>query len=325
MYDYEKFKTAAIRHKYDVAFDEDKKRTTYFELYEKVNFLFNALCNMGTSGTAMILCDDPKTLALTSLALSKLGVMRVICDSRISQIKAKELALLHKPSVVFLKESELSRLAPALQSAGVITAVVYGKAVPLFPATFEFDKLMQKNDYMLSAEYTPSCQTQFEPTVGFTLPELEITSDTFIDLPCFSEPYALLCSRALEEGKTVTVSAEPTPRYFKKKKIKTVISENGKAKFYSDFKCAFADVKPSVRCVCGGFLDLDGIGERLSAASGALVTLSYNGAVISVTALFPADFDLTKTEEKTELLRDAALDELIRFDKKKTITVKKLK
>ena len=130
---------------------------------------------------------------------------------------------------------------------------------------------------------------------------------------------------ALEKGGTVTCYSDITPRAFKRKKIKTVISDKDKAKFYSDFACEFICVDMPLRCVSGRFLDTDGIGKRLSAASGAQVEVAFNGAVISVGALFPADFKLSQTEEKTELLRELALDELLNIDKKKTITVKKLK
>lgn len=330
MYDFEKFKPSAFKNKYDIVFAKDKSRTTYGELYNYVCALYNAFSNMSISGSALILCDDGENIAKTCLALSKLGVKRVIADAKISGTVAKKLVKKHSPSVVFIQSEYVKKLAPFLLEEKVVTVVTYGVAEGTFPAQFCFEELCEKNDFVLISDYESTSETEFEAEQDFTLPKLEnynLKNGVFIDIPPFCQLYSSLLSQIIYEGGKCVFFEKNTAKMHKKAGTCLVITDKSKETLYKDFTCdVFVTLWDSVR-VGESFIDTVKLSDILSDFSGASVTVTYNGAVINVLAVFPENtyFEDVQNSEEIISLKKLALDLLSPYDKKKTITVKKLR
>lgn len=326
MYDYEKFKAAAYRYKYDIAAEFEKSRLTYNELYEKVNALYNALANMGVSGSAVLLCPEPFELMVSAFALSKCSLERIICNYKISEYELKKICKKYSPSVVFLKNTELERLAPVLSEAGVNTAVTYGASGQLLPAVFEYEKLVDTNDYLLVKEYTASAKTEFLTAAKCDMLKLsdeQIKGGVFVDIPSASEPFASAVCDILYRGGRLFFTQNLTKKMVSKKKISCVLTDSRSAEKYASLGADVQTFEPPLRIVAGVFFDGKYLSENLTEMTGTNTEAVFNGAIINVTAHFEKDFDAGNGKARMQAVTDAAKDLLCAYNVKKTIAFKK--
>lgn len=324
MYDYKKFKASAIRNKYEIAFETDKKRISYAELLKKVDALYNALKNMDVQGAAIVITDDLFSLAVTALALSKRGVKRVICESAVPVRDLLTYCKRYSPSVVFLPDTSLARLENKLIDAGVKTVVTYGQIETLFPASFEFEDLIRRNDYELTGEYQPTAEAVFSQDTAVKLTGVSYNEGIVCDLPHPSKACSRVTSEILYSGGKCFLFKEITKKICKKKKVDRIITDSERVKLYEGFGCAVFDASNKHRRVGDAFFDADKISAKLSRVSSAKVTATYNGAVINTVAVFPADFNAERDKSEIDDIRDALYDYLSPFNAKKTFAAKKL-
>ena len=328
MYDFEKFKASAFKNKYEIAFETDKKRINYGEVLGKVNALYNALANMGISGRALVFCGDAESTAVISFALSKAGVERILLNKKIPCFDAGKMCKKYLPSVCFLPANEFERLAPTLEKSGVKCVITTGDKPPFFPAQFELSKLIESNDFKVFKDYNSTDKIEFYEDAEcetFSFADVLERDAVVLDIPLFCPAGARLFSNCLYSGKKCFLPSEFSPKYFKKHKVKMLVTDSGKEKFYKDFVCEKNFVPVGRRIVDGSFFDSDKLASKLSSLTDAKAEVSFNGAVIGVSVIFDNDADDLKMKEETALIRSAAIDLLYPFDKKKTITVKKLK
>ncbi len=327
MYDFLKFRDAAFKNKYEIAFETEKKRMTYAELYDKVNAIYNSLYNMGVEGSAVVALSDPIKASIAALALSKRGMKRIFTNSKVSKTELSILVKKHSPSVIFAEGSELSRLFECLEQTGVKTAVFTGKSEQIFPSQFDFDQLVVLGDYTLVKEYESTNKIVFSDNTLVTLKPScydSLKQGVCVDVPVYCKLSAKVISEILYRGGRCVFFDETNAKKLKKRKAQFVVTDTNNIENYKGFKGQIFGVDIGIRKIGDSFFDGDKISGYISKISGLDVRVIYNGAVICVSVMLSEKDDLNnpKTNKSVQIAKQCALDVLYPFNSKKTFAVK---
>jgi len=220
MFDYERFKAAAYKFKYETAFEYLKNRVSYSDFLNLVNAFYNSLCQMGHRGNILLLSRDAFTVSTVSLAASKAGVACIHADSKILQDDVAFLCKKYMPSLVIFPLEQKPALCEVLLQQGIQSAIITdGVDTPSFPKEFYFDDLLVLNNYLTKLPDFEKCPQQlfFDNTYLCTVPEIDnlpLRDGIFIDCPAFTPAFAQTMSKLLYSGRKYTAAP---------KKIKTVL------------------------------------------------------------------------------------------------------
>jgi hypothetical protein len=328
MFNYEKFAAAALKNKYEIAFECDRTRVTYGELSKQVSALCNALFNMGVKGPALVLTSDPMRLCVSALALAKCGADRIFGDGKIPQIHLANLLKKKTPELVLLEAAELERLAPVLLEKDIRTVITYGSAEAVFPAQFEYKSLIERNDFVMIKEFEAGGKDLFVYNVDAKFPdlsEIDLRGGIVADVPAFCKGGARIAYGLLLEGRKQSVFTDKSPKSLKKRKVAAVITDSP-AQYEGMLFSAF-ELTLSERRVSDSFADPEKISAYLSSLTPARVNVTFNGAVFAIKVIFPGDKIMPESmqQQKISEIKSAAVDLLYPFDKKKIITILKEK
>ena len=333
MFDYEKYRAAAYKYKYETALETERRRISYKELYAMTDAFCNSLCVANPSGgsVAVLLRACPEAVC-AYFACVKAGFDCISADSRLSLDKARLLAEKYRPTVVVMPSMEFSRLSDIFLHHDCKTAVFTGEAPQeqLFPAQFGFDILLEKNNYavMDKKQERRTCEHIFFDGNGFkdSLPsslfELPVREPVYIGLPIYENAGSLALTELLYSGRRCFIPQELNPAIFKRKKIHAAICDKlSKPSFSETFRSVFeADTDTSKPFVYagGGTLYTDAIGKYLSSVTGYSVSCLFDGTKIRI-AVSAEDIRIAEDAELIKAIKNVCADILYAYDMPKSV------
>lgn len=296
MFDYEKFKSAAYRYRYETAIETENGRLSYRKLLDMTNAVYNALCVIRPEkGVAALLRAGAESISLY-LACNRAGIRCISADSRLSVQNAERLAKEQEFSAVVMPERELSRLGGRFLSAGCTTCVTVGgdSMNRIFPAQFSYEQLLEKNDYPLAQKHGRGAgkhvffDGDYEPPLPRELDELPPREPVYIDLPVFTRAGAAAYFKMLTEGRRCFVTDAPSRRLFSRKKVKYALCFASSARRLESEGCAALvcnDADAPYLSAGGGVLHPEQGKARLGAICGDKVDFDWDGEKLRIRVL----------------------------------------
>lgn len=307
MFDYDRIKSAAYKYKYETALETQSLRISYRELLNMIDAVYNSLCVMNVTGGAVaVLLRSCAASVCSSFACDRAGFECITADSLISEAAAERLAEKYRPSVVIMPYSQLLRLADVFLRFGCRTAVL--TEIPsqnggiennqMFPAQFEFDSLLEKNDYTFVDKDRGGrrfehvffsggdCDGKYIDTMPDGIANLPPRTPVYIDLPLYEHAGAVAVTSLLYGGRRCFLTDMPDKKLFKRKKVGAVICDRLSAEAYRDFPCkiltAETDPRRPFLYVGGGLFCLKDINARLSVISGMNAVCEFDGCRLRI-------------------------------------------
>ncbi len=230
--DYNQFKAAAYKFRYEAAIETENERISYGELLERVGALYNSFCQMGVTGkTVAVLTDNCPQTVYAILACLKAGCRCVLCRVSGPLSALKEKLLVYRPSVAVLHSCHFAHTADVLRQIGCNSAVVAGRSdidTECLPSVHFLADLLQINDYS-----APAC-AQSEGSVILandgvrfdTQKSIEILDrrdGVYIGLPLYCGAGFDSLFFALLSGHKCVFCQSPSKQFFKKKNVKLAL------------------------------------------------------------------------------------------------------
>lgn len=329
MFDYEKIKSAAYKYKYETALETQNVRISYKELLNMIDAVYNSLCVMNVTGGAVaVLLRSGRDLACSSFACDRAGFDCVTADSRISVSRAARLAEKYRPSVVIMPSCELERLAEIFLRCDCKTAVLTETSKQgdnsdvrqLFPAQFDFDSLLERNDYAYidkGGEKKNSRHVffgvgddsvQYADTLpGDALSALSPRTPIYISLPFYEQAGALALTSLLYGGRRCFLADMPDKKLFKRRKVGAVLCDSVLTAAFAEYPCEILTVETDPArpflYAGGGLLNLQEINAELIKISGMKSFCEFDGCRLRI--VFETD---AVPDMQSEYVNQLALD-----------------
>lgn len=332
MFDYLKFKASAYKHKYETAIEYKKHRVLYGELYEKVNAVYNSVCQMSLQDTIVLLSRDVEQTICLSLAASRAGLRCVHADPMMSFDDAVAIGNTYNPDVVVLPSSELIRIGEAFVKTGCKRAVITGIPTKetVFSSEFYYNDFLEMNNYRVSTTDDNNVADHvFADALPETIPDIStisIDDGICLDLPAFSSVAAAWLSEILETGHKCVIAEKYAPNIFKKQKIKTVVTSRPET--FDGFSCDTLKVTlpDGIFFVGDGIFDSTSLSMKMTQKCKRQITCEYvDGKIRSIVYLTPDEdvssvtgtsFALSLKTAATEVFYPFAADKTFIFRQK---------
>ncbi len=230
--DYNQFKTAAYKYRYEAAIETDYERISYGELLERVGALYNSFCQMGMTGkTVAVLTGNCPETVYAILACLKAGCRCVLCRVSGPLDALREKLIVYRPSVAVLHACHFAHSTDVLKQVGCTSAVVAGQDnvdTESLPSVHFLNELLEINNYI--APPAPSAEGNIilaNDGVRFdtqnALQSLDRRDGVYIGLPLYCGAGFDSLFFALLSGHKCVFSPSPTKQFFKKKNVKLAL------------------------------------------------------------------------------------------------------
>ena len=328
MFDYEKIKSAAYKYKYETALETQNVRISYKELLNMIDAVYNSLCVMNVTGGAVaVLLRSGRDLVCSAFACDRAGFDCVTADSRISVSCAARLAEKYRPSVVIMPSCELERLAEIFLHCDCKTVVLTETLAQgdnsderqLFPAQFDFDSLLERNDYAFvdkDGEKRNSKHVffgvgddsaKYVDKLPDALSALSPRTPIYISLPFYEQAGALAITSLLYGGRRCFLADVPDKKLFKRKKVGAVLCDSVLTAAFAEYSCEILTVETDPErpflYAGGGLLNLQEINAELIKLSGMKSFCEFDGCRLRI--VFETD---TVPDMQSEYVKQLALD-----------------
>ena len=298
MFDYEKFKAASYRYKYETALENPNERISYGQLLDMIDTVYNSVCVTNQSGgkIAVLLRNCPQAVC-TYFACARAGFDCISADSMLTENQAEALTKQYGPSVVVMPSDQLSRLAGIFQENGCNIAVYTGPEPQsrYFPAQFAFDVLLDKNNYPLVEKKHQSragCHifcygSQYKDSLPERLLSLEQRRSVYIGLPIYEKAGADLLCELLYSGHRCFITESLDIKILKRKKVCAAVCDRLTAINFEDGgkpEVFTVQTDPDREFVYAGFgiLYPSRVSKELSELTGRHVSCDFDGRKIRI-------------------------------------------
>ncbi len=296
---FDDFKAAAYRYKYETAIETEYERVSYKELLTRVNALYNSFCQMGITGkTVAVLTGNCPQTVYAILAAVKAGCRCVLCRVSGPVDALAEKLSVYRPSVAVVHSCHYMHTVPVLRDCGCNCAVVAEQGDvdrTLLPAVHFLSELVEINDYSsLPTEQKDGIVVLANDGVHWdTKAAIESTGrrdGVYIGLPLYCGAGFDAVFSALFSGHKCVFLERPTKQIFKKKNVKLALVYKGLPTFDCD---ALFYQNDNTICINNEFIYPAECEKLISDAIGYPTVCEYDGEKIKISVILPPDADIS--------------------------------
>lgn len=327
---YSTLKTSAYKNKYETALETLDERISYGELLQRVNALYNSLCQMDLcKKTIAVFTGNSVNTVYTVYAALRAGCNCVIMSPAGNAQRINRSLSKYRPAAAFVNAHNLGRLAPSLKAFGCNCAVATSECDErLLPIVYEIEELLEFNDYSTHATgEVGGGQLIFEsacaPFEFFNdILNTKTRSGILLCLPLYTGAAFAALDTILTNGKKCVFLNSPTSQLVKKKNISLAIC----ADFDLQLGCNTVFYKnANTFGINGQILYCEDTENYISAACGYPVSCDIEGSKLKILVTLGANTDMSvlKNSPLTSAISECLNDALYGINCPKSIVFKK--